>query len=322
MITTLEELEEELEKKAPKKTRKRKRDPKDDGKTHRTWEFVINNYTEEHVAMLKTWVDVKRLIVSAEVGEKEETPHLQCKVTFLKGKRFSSVKKLIPSAHWEFSILHDDGIYCLKEGSNVLINLDNRRQGQRSDLQDVQTAIVDGKTISDLWHEHFATMVKYNKGIVEGIKFLRAEKVTGNYRLSDFAWEPLDLSKPCVLVGESGIGKTEFALAHFTNPKIVSQIDDLKDLSDLHDGVIFDDVALADLQREEQIHILDIGMTRSIKARFMNATLKKGLPRIFTTNSLARCFSIEDPAVKRRVTVVNLELSTRSKQAAEADPSV
>ena len=101
----------------------------------------------------------------------------------------------------------------------------------------------------------------------------------------EFRIAPLEFDgKTIVLTGPSGMGKTSWALAHFKNPLLVSTIEDLKQLKDYHDGVVFDDVNVSHMSVESVIHLLDVKNNRSVRCRYSNARLKKGLNRIFTTN--------------------------------------
>lgn len=93
-----------------------------------------------------------------------------------------------------------------------------------------------------------------------------------------------------VVHGEPGIGKTKFALSHFEHPLLISTIDDLKLISMRTDGLVFDDAVFNNphsrgLSPEEMTHLLDVEHNRSISARYNDARIPKGMPRIFTTNS-------------------------------------
>ena len=113
------------------------------------------------------------------------------------------------------------------------------------------------------------------------------------YQLSDFFnMPPLDLSRAVVIQGASHIGKTHFALAHFTYPLLVSELDDLKKISLRTDGIVFDQMCFThphdrkelNFNADQAIRLLDIELSRSIGARYSNARIPKGMPRIFTTN--------------------------------------
>jgi len=110
--------------------------------------------------------------------------------------------------------------------------------------------------------------------------------VTPKYSLEQFVRQALNLkeNKVIVLYGKSGAGKTEFALAHFERPLLVSEMDDLKGLTARNDGIVFDDMEFTTLSAKAVIKLLDTSYKRSIQARYRNAVIPAGLPRIFTTN--------------------------------------
>ena len=64
------------------------------------------------------------------------------------------------------------------------------------------------------------------------------------YNLTDFhaaPFTPAELeSKSIVIQGASHVGKTQWALAHFKYPLLVSEMDDLKYISLRTDGLVFD----------------------------------------------------------------------------------
>jgi len=108
-----------------------------------------------------------------------------------------------------------------------------------------------------------------------------------------------------VIQGPTGIGKTQFALAHFENPLFISHIDDLKKF-DGHDGLVFDDCDYRHWDRTHQIHLIDTKQERTIHARYSNARRPANIPMIFTTND--RVFSY-DPAIERRYKEIEYKFS-------------
>jgi len=113
------------------------------GQQGKTWgPNTLNNYTDEDIEILRGWAcDVSRIRVSKEIGE-SGTPHLQFSLTFKMKKRFAALKKLHSRVHWVLS-RDTDGcfIYCGKEGSEVIIDIDNRKSGKRSDVEAAYDAI-------------------------------------------------------------------------------------------------------------------------------------------------------------------------------------
>lgn len=275
----------------------------------KTWDLTINNYDDKIVDMLRLWEpEVTRMVVAKEVGE-EGTPHLQIKVTFKMTRRFAAIKKLAGKAHIEESLVTLDFLYCLKLDTgteNIAINVDNRKQGGRTDLAEACDALKDGATINDLYRTHTEIMVKYGMGMERAAKRLKQQTVVKH----DFTYKwPFitDWSKTHVIMGESGVGKTQFAKAHFENPFIISHIDMLLDYDPaLYDGIVFDDLSVAHLPRNSQIHICDIDEPRSIHCRYACATIPANTRKIFTCNPGFFPFEEDDSAINRRVTVTEV----------------
>lgn len=94
-----------------------------------------------------------------------------------------------------------------------------------------------------------------------------------------------DLSKATLFCGPTNIGKTQYALAHFKNPLLVSHIDELRTLHPDHDGVVFDDISFKNRPPHSIIHLLDMDVDRAIHCRYGNATIPANFRRIFTFNT-------------------------------------
>lgn len=287
----------------------RKVDPK---KTFKSWVFTINNYDDDDLQILEGLCDnneVSKMTVGIEQGEKG-TIHLQGAVTFRKAKRFAAMKKIHGTAHWEVMICikGDQAFeYCRKDGE-VVIEWDNKEQGKRNDLDLVQEAILEKKSKKYLWEHHWGSMVRYHRGIETGMRVLMQDVKQSNYKLEDFprTWREYDKKKSWIYWGESGIGKTQFALAQFKAPLKVRDMDDLGDLDpDMHDGIVFDDVDFRHWPRTSQIHILDYERT-SVRIRYKTVTIPKGFPRVFTTNEPGGRIFKDEVAINRRFESIEL----------------
>lgn len=310
--------------KAKRKLKKLKsRSPKHEQSENaaRTWDFTLFSkddmdkpFTEDDhfVKRLKAWEpDVTRLRVSGEICPDTDRPHLQCKVTFNKTKRFGAVKKLIPTAHIEKSKETRDWTYCAKIDDSILfIDINNGLQGKRSDLDEIHERIKKGGTKKELWEDHFPTMVRYHKGIDTYLAVRDSEPVLAEYPLESFEWKPLSLHKTAnVIWGAPGIGKTQFALAHFTTPLLVSEINDLKGYDpQVHDGIVFDDMDFTDWDVGKQIHLTDWDLKRPIRILYGTVNIPRHTRKIFTTNKRYGAIFDLDPSfgVSRRVTVTEV----------------
>lgn len=108
-----------------------------------------------------------------------------------------------------------------------------------------------------------------------------------------------------ILYGPTGTGKTVWAREHSPRPALfVSQLDDLRGFRrGYHQSIIFDDMDFKHIPRTSQIHLLDFDNERSIHLRYKNVRIPAGIHKIFTCNELP---FIEDPAIRRRMAVIDL----------------
>lgn len=275
----------------------------------KSFDFTINNYDDSDIKTLESWTtQVNGLFVSKEVAAKIGTPHLQGRIIFKRMYRFKQLKKLFPKAHFEKTKCGRDALYIMKQGSDLIINVDNRKgQGHCSDLDEVVEKLQEGTSIKQLWSENTSTMIRYHKGIEIAAKKLKPNYASFNHDIKSFPddW-PLRADICTIYWGNTGIGKTEFALAQFKKPLMVRHMDDLVNLDPTeHDGVVFDDMDFMHLPRTAQIHLVD-ARESSVHVRYTTATMPPNFPRIFTTNNYGGRVFADDEAINRRIKIVEL----------------
>lgn len=112
----------------------------------------------------------------------------------------------------------------------------------------------------------------------------------------------------CVLIGASGIGKTSLARAmgqSLGSPFWATTLNSLK----LYNGekvIIFDDIGLGNMNRENIISLMDVENLQDIRVLFGIVSIPAGTRRIFSCNSLQNLLGdkIEDDAIRRRMSEV------------------
>jgi hypothetical protein len=119
-------------------------------------------------------------------------------------------------------------------------------------------------------------------------KTQKKKKVTqSSFQMTSFNKAPItDWTTSWLVWGRAGSGKTQWALAHFKNPLLVSTIDDLHEYDEEeHDGIVFDDMSFKHMPGQAIIHLLDIDLERSIHCRYINATIPANTKKIFCHNN-------------------------------------
>lgn len=282
---------------------------KSNGKPAKTWVFTSYDVSEQTISRLKLWSpEVTRMVVNRELCPTTERPHLQGQVTFKRARRMNQVQKLM-SCTWQEAKSTQDSLYCMKinDTNKVVVNIDNRQQGHRKDLDEVKQAIDNGSSITDLWNNHFNVMVRYSRAMREYMQIVRMTPETTTHEL--MRWPLNDVwDKSIIAWGQPGIGKTVWAQQHFKAPLLVSHMDDLLQFdAGTHDGIIFDDMSFTHMPRQAQIHLVDVDFPRSIHCRFFTARIPKHTKKIFTCNDNGgHIFDLNDNAISRRVRTLHL----------------
>ena len=120
--------------------------------------------------------------------------------------------------------------------------------------------------------------------VLKNLQYDHKYQLEPKFKLTDFIRAPLDLSKPVVLHGGSGLGKTQFAIAHGLRPVLVRELEDLWEMTEETDIVIFDDFDFSQLSFTQTISLLDMETRGTIRCRYRNAHIPAEMPRIMTTN--------------------------------------
>nr|WDW25898.1 MAG: replication-associated protein [Cressdnaviricota sp.] len=208
--------------------------------SYRNWVFTINNWSEDDIESIEKW-NVKYVIYGKEVGE-SGTPHLQGYVELDKVGRFSAVKKLHGTAHWEQRLgTQEEAIaYCMKDGDFVERGT-RKRAGTRTDLDRVRQMAVESG--------------------------MRAVSATGNMqqiRVAEkyltYNEEPRDWETEVIWIyGPTGSGKSRLAreLTHVDDVYTKNDGSKWWDGYDNHEDVIIDDFRDSWWSITEMLSLLD-----------------------------------------------------------------
>ncbi len=236
--------------------------------------------------------------VCPDAKDPRKADHYQVFVQFKQKKRETALAKLFPHGKWDRKAqlygnaeYMDD--YCTKEKTRKVGESPFTYGGRlivekKSKILDLAIADLEaGKSIFQVRLDHKKAWVYHHNGLKDLYKGMCAEEHVARYSLGQFLWDPVtEWDRTQVFAGKSGIGKTEFALAHFKNPCIVSHMDDLREFDRCtHDGIVFDDMSFDHLPRSTNINLVDITLKRSIHVRFTTAQIPAHTKKIFTTNN-------------------------------------
>lgn len=125
-------------------------------------------------------------------------------------------------------------------------------------------------------------------------------------RLQFLQFDPLD-DRSLVLVGESFIGKTTWAVRNAPRPFLwVRHLDKLRYVGPEIKCIVFDDMDYKHRPRGDQLNLLDTRMPAVVHLRNVCGDIPAGVHRIFTCNPGFFPFSIPDDALENRMNIVYL----------------
>ena len=119
--------------------------------------------------------------------------------------------------------------------------------------------------------------------IEPNVRRLHGYHAPNTYTIDDFALFELDLTKPVVLWGARGVGKTSFALAHGNHVLVARRLEDLRRTNHETDLIVWENVDFSNMPIFEATALLDRCYGRSVRARHSDIWIEARLKMIFTT---------------------------------------
>lgn len=200
----------------------------------------------------------------------------------------------------------------IKKGGHYITNIDKIINNFDQAMELVKKRKLQ-EAVDLLKRKESKTMVLYYDRVVNNLKsmigleqlltkFVYPEPIVNEFRLMT------SCNKTILLAGESGYGKTSFAISLFGNPLLCSHIDQLKEFDPIiHDAIIFDDMVFTHWPRESQIHIVDYDHPRAINVKHSVAYIPAKTKKIITTNRHAsEVLLISDKAIRRRIKIIKV----------------
>lgn len=161
--------------------------------------FTLFGYNDESLDDLKRFSKLQYLYAGREICPETKRPHLQGFFQFTKEVAFSSVKRLLPTAHIEpsFGSDVDNDVYCAKDGCLFVEYGVRKAQGRRNDIRSAVQMLEEGASMRQTARENPVVYVKYHRGL-EKYKALLVEPRTESPNVQ-------------VIYGPTGSGKSRSA---------------------------------------------------------------------------------------------------------------
>ena len=270
--------------------------------------FTYFGFTEHTIQHLRDWKPVKYACITREPCPDTGRMHYQGYIEFSSSVRSQRIQVMMPGCHIEErkGTLEQNRVYCSKGLQNWEWG-EPHAQGKRSDLQELTERVKGGATLFDIAEEYPSQYIRYYRGIAALIEVLRPVDYTAQHSLASCASHinhpVLQDIHTVLLVGESQVGKTQFALAHFKQPLLVRRMDRLKSfVPGFHDGIVFDDISHFG-SFDNQRSVVEWDTPTDMACRHQDAFIPAHTPKIICSNPERIPLDIDSMPIKSRLTI-------------------
>jgi len=245
----------------------------------------------------------------AHEGEEKNVPHYHIAVQFHNSCKFTTIKNRFPRANIQSKLYGDyeQITNYLKKFELVLRHehgeYDVSQQGKRNDIDSWKDDLDAGMEFNDLRSKHWKLYgsSQFSKGLDANFNWFRPPKITDIKPDESFAFNKLtDFTRTICILGNPGIGKSEYAKWCLPNAIRITKLEQLLDVRDIQKrGIIFDDFDFRKFSREEQIHLLDNTLPVTLQVRYRNVYIPAHTPKIICCNFFP--FNRDEAAFMRRI---------------------
>lgn len=220
--------------------------------------------------------------------------HIQITFGFKNARSLSGVQRALENANIQIA---DDPEKCIKYCTD-----EAKREGQLYSWGDIPNF---SKRVNKSLIDEALTLPSYEEAMkhiedTDKLFYLQNQKklclyFTQKYDSSDKGLYPAEaFNKPLqevtkkviVLVGPTGLGKTQYALAHFKKPLHVKDKEDWRRYNDTTDGIILDDLDFPSWSPLTLLKLLDMETPITQNIKYGATRIKAGTPRIICVNHM------------------------------------
>lgn len=163
--------------------------------------------------------------------------------------------------------------------------------------------LLDALVLNEIAPKNLMEVIKWREICTSKKRaFAQVDRSSDPARCKTIDW---DRNIALVCCGKSNIGKTAWAISQGKFPLLISNIEDLADIPDETDLLVFDEMTFDHLKQIDQVHLLDTEFSRSIKIRWTKVKIPLHMPRIFCVNEYQTAFGMcPNEAIYRRYEVL------------------
>lgn len=284
----------------------------------------------------ETWGERLKYVVVGQELHQDKTKHVHILIKYDR-QRDSTDPHVFdyvvdPTKHGNYQVTRSTAKcarYCCKDGDVLAEGIDiTPYMPKRGKFDVVAEMIKNGISINDIAKTEPGFVMQNLRKLQDFKKFIEKDTspLRPTYPAETFT-EPLQaLDKALLIWGDSGLGKSEFARAHFPNGFLeVGHADRLLDLdTSKHTGIIFQDCSFNHWPIEGVIHLLDMNAEAQLHVRYQVASIPIGFPRVFTHNNYnpfydgSKAGTAQIQAVERRLNRFHVNSRLYEDQEGEA----